>query len=103
MPAMATWGPGNTAPSWGATCSEETSSLCMMDPSCGRDAGTPVRVNALLIALIGALAVGTSFAASPDWRGAFGAALALLMLAIAVSDFCQFIVPDALSGSAFAL
>jgi leader peptidase (prepilin peptidase)/N-methyltransferase len=74
-----------------------------MGPSCVRDAGTPVRGNVLVIALIGALAVGLSFAASPDWRGAFGAALALLMLAIALSDFRHFIVPDALSASAFVL
>ena len=74
-----------------------------MDPSCVRDAGTPVRRNGLLIVLIGALAVGLSFAASPDWRGVFGAALALLMLAIAVSDIRHFIVPDALSATAFAL
>jgi leader peptidase (prepilin peptidase) / N-methyltransferase len=53
--------------------------------------------------LIGTLAVGSSFAASPDWRGAFGATLALLMLAIAVSDVRHFIVPDALSASAFIL
>ena len=46
--------------------------------------GTPVRGNVLVIASIGALAVGLSVAASPDGRGAFGAALALLMLAIAV-------------------
>ena len=74
-----------------------------MDPSCVRDAGTPVRGNVLVIVLIGALAVGLSFAASPDWRGAFGAALALLMLAIALSDMRHFIVPDALSASAFVL
>src|ERR1700722_15746709 len=74
----------------------------MMDPSCVRDAGTPVR-NELLIVLIGALAVGSSFAASPDWHGAFGAALAVLMLAIAVSDIRHFIVPDALSATAFVL
>jgi len=74
-----------------------------MDPSSIRDAGMPERGNVLLIALIGALAVGLSFAASPDWRGAFGSALALLMLAIALSDIRHFIVPDALSGSAFAL
>jgi leader peptidase (prepilin peptidase) / N-methyltransferase len=74
-----------------------------MDPSCVRDTGTPVRGNVLLIILIGALAVGLSFAASPDWRGAFGAALALLMLAIALSDIRHFIVPDALSASAFVL
>jgi leader peptidase (prepilin peptidase)/N-methyltransferase len=64
--------------------------------------GTPVRGNAL-VGLIGALGVGASFAASPDWRGAFGAALALLMLAIAVSDVRHLIVPDPLSGAAFVL
>jgi leader peptidase (prepilin peptidase)/N-methyltransferase len=74
-----------------------------MGPSSIRDAGMPVRGNGLVIVLIGALAVGLSFAASPDWRGAFGAALALLMLAIALSDLRHFIVPDALSGSAFVL
>jgi leader peptidase (prepilin peptidase)/N-methyltransferase len=74
-----------------------------MDPSCVRDVGMPVRGNGLLIVLIGALAVGLSFAASPDWHGAFGSALALLMLAIAVSDIRHFIVPDALSGTAFVL
>jgi leader peptidase (prepilin peptidase)/N-methyltransferase len=74
-----------------------------MDPSCVHDAGTSVRGNGLLIVLLGALAVGLSFAASPDWRGVFGAALALLMLAIALSDFRHFIVPDALSASAFVL
>ena len=74
-----------------------------MDPSSIPDAGTPVRGHQLVIILIGALAVGLSFAASPDWRGAFGSALALLMLAIAVSDIRHFIVPDALSASAFML
>jgi leader peptidase (prepilin peptidase)/N-methyltransferase len=74
-----------------------------MDPYSVRNAGTPVRGNVLPIVLIGALAVGLSFAASPDWRGAFGAALALLMLAIAVSDIRQFIVPDVMSASAFVL
>ena len=74
-----------------------------MGPSCVRDTGTPVRGHVPLIVLIGALAVGLSFAASPDWRGAFGAALALLMLAIALSDFRHFIVPDALTASAFIL
>ncbi len=75
----------------------------MMDPSCVRNAGTPVRANGLLIVLIGALAVGLSLAASPDWRGVFGSALALLMLAIALSDIRDFIVPDVLSASAFML
>src|ERR1700731_4600164 len=103
MPSMPTWWPRSCAPSSTATRSEETSPACIMDPSCVRDAGTPVRGNALLIILIGALAVGLSFAASPDWRGAFGAALALLMLAIALSDIHHFIVPDALSATAFVL
>jgi leader peptidase (prepilin peptidase) / N-methyltransferase len=62
-----------------------------------------VRGNVLLIVLIGSFAVGLSFAASPDWRGVFGATLALLMLAIALSDIRHFIVPDALSGFAFVL
>jgi leader peptidase (prepilin peptidase)/N-methyltransferase len=74
----------------------------MKDPSCVRDAGSPVRSIVLPI-LIGAPAVGLSFAASPDWRGVFGSALAVLMLAIAVSDIRHFIVPDALSASAFIL
>jgi leader peptidase (prepilin peptidase)/N-methyltransferase len=74
----------------------------MKDPSCVRDAGSPVRSIVLPI-LIGALAVGLSFAASPDWRGVFGSALAVLMLAIAVSDIRHFTVPDALSASAFIL
>jgi leader peptidase (prepilin peptidase)/N-methyltransferase len=62
-----------------------------------------LRGNVLVIVLIGTLAVGLSFAAGPDLRGAFGAALALLMLAIAVSDVRHFIVPDALSATAFML
>jgi leader peptidase (prepilin peptidase) / N-methyltransferase len=74
-----------------------------MDPSSGRDAGASLRGQILLIVLIGALAAGLSFAASPDLRGAFGAGLALLMLAIAVSDLRYFRVPDPLSGSAFVL
>jgi leader peptidase (prepilin peptidase) / N-methyltransferase len=74
-----------------------------MDPSSAPDTGTPVRGNVLLVILIGALGVGLSFAASPDLRGAFGAVLVLLMLAIAVSDIRHFIVPDALTASAFVL
>ncbi len=74
-----------------------------MDPYSVRDADTPVRGNGLVIVLLGALAAGLSLAASPDWRGLFGAALALLMLAIALSDIRHFIVPDALSASAFVL
>jgi leader peptidase (prepilin peptidase)/N-methyltransferase len=72
-----------------------------MDPLSTPEAGTRVRGNVL--AIIGAIGLGLSLAASPDLRGVFGAALALLMLAIAVSDIRHFIVPDVLSASAFIL
>jgi leader peptidase (prepilin peptidase)/N-methyltransferase len=74
-----------------------------MDPSSTRDGGAPMRGGLLIIVLLGALGVGLSFAASPDLRGGFGSALALLMLAIAVSDLRRFIVPDAFTGTAFML
>ena len=56
-----------------------------------------------VIFLIGALGVGLSFVVSPGLRGAFGAALALLMVAVALSDIRHFIVPNALSATAFVL
>ena len=62
-----------------------------------------MRGNALVFIALAALGVGISFAASPDLRGAFGSALALLMLAIAISDAREFIVPNAFTASAFAL
>jgi leader peptidase (prepilin peptidase)/N-methyltransferase len=62
-----------------------------------------MRGNVLVFIALAALGVGISFAASPDLRGAFGGALALLMLAIAISDAREFIVPDAFTASAFAL
>lgn len=51
----------------------------------------------------GLLGVGVSFALSPNFQGAFGAALALLMLAIAVSDARHFLVPNVLTAPAFLL
>jgi leader peptidase (prepilin peptidase)/N-methyltransferase len=42
-----------------------------------------------------------SFAASPDLEGLLGAVLSALMLAIAVSDYRAFIIPDRLSSAAF--
>ena len=48
-----------------------------MDPSSAPDPGTLVRGSALIIILVVVLGVGLSFAASPDLRGVFGAALAL--------------------------
>jgi leader peptidase (prepilin peptidase)/N-methyltransferase len=61
-----------------------------------------MRGSVLVIIVLGTLGVGLSLGVSPDLRGAFGAVLALLMLAIALSDIRRFIVPDALSASAFA-
>lgn len=49
----------------------------------------------------GLLGVGVSFTVSPNLEGAFGAALALLMLAIAVSDARHFLVPNVLTAPAF--
>jgi leader peptidase (prepilin peptidase)/N-methyltransferase len=44
-----------------------------------------------------------SFAVAPDLRGALGAALGLLMLAIAVIDGRRFIIPNTLTAAALAL
>jgi leader peptidase (prepilin peptidase)/N-methyltransferase len=57
----------------------------------------------LVIIVLGGLSVALSLSVAPNLRGAFGAALALLMLAIAVSDLRDFIVPNALTGTAFLL
>ena len=62
-----------------------------------------MRRDVLVIIALGALGAGASLGVSPDWRGIFGAALAWLMLAIAVSDLRHFIVPNALTAAAFAL
>jgi len=56
-----------------------------------------------VVALAGLLGVGVSFAVSPNLAGAFGAALALLMLAVAVSDARHFLVPNVLTAPAFLL
>jgi leader peptidase (prepilin peptidase) / N-methyltransferase len=74
-----------------------------MGRSHASDAGAVMRANVPVIALIGAVGIGVSFAVSPGLPGAFGAALALLMLAIAVSDAYRFIVPNELTALAFAL
>ena len=57
----------------------------------------------LALCLAGAVLSLASLAVSPDWQGALGAALGLLMLAVAWSDSHRFVVPDVLSGLAFAL
>jgi leader peptidase (prepilin peptidase)/N-methyltransferase len=73
----------------------------MPGPFFVRDAGVLMRGNALVSLPLAALGIGISFAASPDVRGAFGAVLALLMLAIAISDAREFIIPDKFSAAAF--
>jgi len=57
----------------------------------------------LVFAAAAAAILSSSLAVSPDRRGALGAALGWIMLAIARSDARRFVVPDALSASAFAL
>ena len=57
----------------------------------------------LALCLAGAVLSLASLAVSPGWQGALGAALGLLMLAVAWSDSHRFVVPDVLSGLAFAL
>jgi leader peptidase (prepilin peptidase)/N-methyltransferase len=62
------------------------------------------RSSAIEVSLIGAAGAGAvlaSFAAAPGWSGAAGAMLAGLMLAIAVVDHRQMIIPDELSVLAF--
>jgi leader peptidase (prepilin peptidase)/N-methyltransferase len=68
-----------------------------------RDAGVLMRGNALVFFPLAALGIGISLAVSPDLRGIFGAVLALLMLAIAISDAREFIVPDKFTAAAFLL
>jgi leader peptidase (prepilin peptidase)/N-methyltransferase len=63
----------------------------------------PMRRDVLVIIVLGGLGVGLSLYVEPNLRGVFGGALALLMLAIAVSDLRHFIVPDALTGTAVLL
>ena len=53
--------------------------------------------------LVGAAILLISFAVAPGLEGAFGGALGLLMLAVAAADARRYVVPNALSGGAFAL
>lgn len=54
-----------------------------------------------LVSAAGAGAVLASFAVASGWRGAAGAVLALVMLAIAVIDRRRMIIPDELNALAF--
>ena len=53
--------------------------------------------------LAGAVVLLVSFAVAPGLDGALGGALGLIMLGVAAADSRRFIVPNALSGGAFAL
>jgi leader peptidase (prepilin peptidase)/N-methyltransferase len=61
------------------------------------------RATELGLGAIGIVAVAASLFAAPDLRGAMGAGLALLMLAIAIVDARHCIIPDELNAAAFAL
>jgi leader peptidase (prepilin peptidase) / N-methyltransferase len=53
--------------------------------------------------LAGAGVLLVSFAVSPGVEGLFGGALGLLMLGVVAADARRFVIPNALSGGAFAL
>jgi leader peptidase (prepilin peptidase) / N-methyltransferase len=53
--------------------------------------------------LVGAGVLLVSFAVSPGVEGLLGGALGLLMLGVVAADARRFVIPDALSGGAFAL
>jgi leader peptidase (prepilin peptidase) / N-methyltransferase len=53
--------------------------------------------------LVGAGVLLVSFAVSPGAEGLFGGALGLLMLGVVAADARRFVIPNALSGGAFAL
>jgi leader peptidase (prepilin peptidase)/N-methyltransferase len=61
------------------------------------------RVRDLFIGLAGFTAAGASSWMVPGADGLLGAGLALLMLAIAVTDFRYLIIPNELTAAAFAL
>jgi leader peptidase (prepilin peptidase) / N-methyltransferase len=66
--------------------------------------GTQARiVGACALTLVALAGIAASIEAAPGLPGYFGAALALLMLAIAVIDARWLIIPDTLSAAAFAL
>jgi leader peptidase (prepilin peptidase) / N-methyltransferase len=76
------------------------------DPSqCADAAGTRGRNEGYSLGwrLVGASVFVLSFAIAPGVDGALGGALGLLMLGVAWADARRFVVPNALSGGAFAL
>ena len=76
------------------------------DPSeCVGSEGTRARSGEYRLGwrLAGAGVLAVSFAIAPGVEGALGGALGLLMLGVAWADARRFVVPNALSGGAFAL
>ncbi len=69
----------------------------------GARARTTPLTSRLALATAAAAILGASLAISADLRGALGALLGWLMLAIAQSDARRFVVPDPLVAAAFAL
>ena len=61
------------------------------------------QATSLLVGLCGAAAVGASIMAAPGPRGFLGAALALIMLAIAAVDARRFIIPNGLNAAGLVL
>jgi leader peptidase (prepilin peptidase)/N-methyltransferase len=60
-------------------------------------------IEGILVCLIALGAGAASLWVAPGLRGVLGALLAMVMLAISVIDARQFIIPDGLSATAFAL
>ena len=58
---------------------------------------------ACAIAATAIVACAVSLIAAPGWPGWFGAALALIVIAIAVIDARYFIIPNELSAACFVL
>jgi leader peptidase (prepilin peptidase) / N-methyltransferase len=56
-----------------------------------------------IVGVVALAATATSLWAAPGFRGALGAALALVMLAISVIDARRFIIPDTLTATALGL
>jgi leader peptidase (prepilin peptidase)/N-methyltransferase len=57
----------------------------------------------LTLGVVAGLAITASLFVSPGLPGVIGAALALLMLAIAIIDMRYFVIPDELNAAAFGL
>ena len=85
-----------------------SSSTTARKPSPGIGASrfvTPATLASIFVALIAAAMVYISLESAPGIIGLLGAALAVVMLAIAVNDWRSFIIPDwlSLSGAGLAL